>query len=238
MSIWKGERVVKGLMGYREWDPAKDENYTHVIMTEQAFDEAVKHTEATEWLLEDAKKKFRHLSNTEYKNNQLLKEYNELQDQFDQCKKELADAKARVKREQEKNSNLQRIARERANAARGLHPKKDRLGYIILSAAEQTYRYKVNNKLREEVFWKVVVQTPWAIGLDRDVVMATIKTEIEEVFVPLGFGGYYATLPPKWEEVQYGFFFDLRFKANCVKGYWEVEFWSTIPIEFPSDMMP
>ena len=40
------------------------------------------------------------------------------------------------------NDNLKRIAKERANAKRGLIPKKDRSGYIVLFSSQYRERYR------------------------------------------------------------------------------------------------
>lgn len=49
-----------------------------------------------------------------------------------------------VKRANYLNGNLKRIARERANAARGITPKKEHDGYLVLSSRQWTEHYQVD----------------------------------------------------------------------------------------------
>ncbi|OKZ58405.1 MAG: hypothetical protein BHV91_03080 [Clostridiales bacterium 44_9] len=48
------------------------------------------------------------------------------------------------------NQNFKRISRERANADRGIKPKKERSGYVVLSSRQKKYRYK---KSRDGMVW-------------------------------------------------------------------------------------
>lgn len=65
---------------------------------------------------------------------------------------------AEKEKTQRQNDNLMRIMRERANAKRGLTPKKERSGYILLDTGPATYKY-VYNELRTYVRNGVVKTT-------------------------------------------------------------------------------
>ena len=97
-----------------------------------------------------------------------------------------------VKRANHLNGNLKRIARERANAARGVTPKKEHDGYLVLSSRQWTEHYQVDewdtddhkkdydtpenrptaikNKYLKIInktadVWKSVIQTPYDASL-------------------------------------------------------------------------
>lgn len=83
------------------------------------------------------------------------------------------------------NNNLKRIARERANAARGLTPKKEHSGYVVIYSTQYKQKYRIDydfDKWREENpytnkkefvayenkvadVWRSVLQTPYDASL-------------------------------------------------------------------------
>lgn len=115
--------------------------------------------------------------------------------------KSALDAKAvaedQLKNQIELNENLKRIARERANAARGIANKKQRDGYLVLSCRQWTEHYL--HELSEEEYaekpvefrnshsfpclepktaqvWKSILQTPY----DASIPLYNIQELIEE----------------------------------------------------------
>lgn len=115
--------------------------------------------------------------------------------------KSALDAKAvaedQLKNQIELNENLKRIARERANAARGIANKKQRDGYLVLSCRQWTENYKYElsqeeyaekpaefkrthsfpcSEYRTAQVWKSLLQTPYNSSL----ALSSIKTVIEE----------------------------------------------------------
>lgn len=106
-------------------------------------------------------------------------------------------AEEQLQNQIELNENLKRIARERANAARNITPKKTHDGYLVLSCRQWTEHYL--HKLSEEEYaekpvefkrthsypcseyrtaqvWKSLLQTPYNSSL----ALSSIKTVIEE----------------------------------------------------------
>ena len=77
------------------------------------------------------------------------------------------------------NQNFKRISRERANADRGIKPKKERSGYMVLSSRQKKYRYKKNRDGMVEVYlWETVIQTPYIVRFTAEQAM----TETQELF--------------------------------------------------------
>lgn len=58
-----------------------------------------------------------------------------------QLREELSQAKAEVENVSGLNKNLIRIMTERANQARGIHPKKQHEGYVVLECRQWTEKY-------------------------------------------------------------------------------------------------
>ena len=77
------------------------------------------------------------------------------------------------------NQDFKRIARERANADRGIKPKKERSGYVVLSSRQKKYKYKENRHDMAEVYlWETVIQTPYVVSFTAEQAM----TETQELF--------------------------------------------------------
>ena len=143
------------------------------------------------------------------------------------------------------NLNFKRIARERANADRGIRPKKERSGYVVLASRQKKYRYKKNrNDMAEVYLWETVIQTPYSVDFSAEQAM----TETQELFArdengewligKLGICGEYNG---KYEEMladrrcatwmDYNIIVEKIFNANVKAGYWEVIITHTKPLD-------
>ena len=141
--------------------------------------------------------------------------------------------------------NFKRIARERANADRGIRPKKERSGYVVLASRQKKYRYKKNrNDMAEVYLWETVIQTPYSVDFTAEQAM----TETQELFArdengewligKLGICGEYNG---KYEEMladrrcatwmDYNIIVEKIFNANVKAGYWEVIITHTKPLD-------
>ena len=106
-------------------------------------------------------------------------------------------AEEQLQNQIELNENLKRIARERANAARGIANKKQRDGYLVLSCRQWTEHYKYElseaeyaeksvefrkqhsfpcSESRTALVWKSILQTPYDASLQ----LYNIQELIEE----------------------------------------------------------
>ena len=143
------------------------------------------------------------------------------------------------------NQDFKRIARERANADRGIKPKKERSGYVVLSSRQKKYRYKENRNDWEEVYlWESVIQTPYVVSFTAEQAM----TETQELFERdeqgrwligrLGIAGEYGG---KYEDMlddprcaawkDYNIIVEKIFNANAKAGYWEIIITHTKPLD-------
>ena len=143
------------------------------------------------------------------------------------------------------NQDFKRIARERANADRGIKPKKERSGYVVLSSRQKKYKYKENRHDMAEVYlWETVIQTPYVVSFTAEQAM----TETQELFVRdeqghwligrLGIDGEYGG---KYEDMlddprcaawkDYNIIVEKIFNANVKVGYWEIFITHTKPLD-------
>ncbi len=143
------------------------------------------------------------------------------------------------------NQDFKRIARERANADRGIKPKKERSGYVVLSSRQKKYKYKENRHDWEEVYlWETVIQTPYVVSFTAEQAM----TETQELFARdeqghwligrLGIAGEYGG---KYEDMlddprctawkDYNIIVEKSFNANVKAGYWEIIITHTKPLD-------
>lgn len=128
-------------------------------------------------------------------------------------KEQLEKVKAELRNEKSLNVNLLRIMRERANQARGIRPKKNHDGYIVLGSRQWTEKYmeevwdseehaeKYGNgeyrshavkqgylRLEKKMVntWRSIIQTPYSASLPVEPVRARVKKEIGKVSADIG----------------------------------------------------
>lgn len=74
------------------------------------------------------------------------------------------------------NVGLLRIMVERANAKRGIIPKKNHDGYIVVYSSQVLFK--------GNIAWKTIIQTPFDVGLTIDEVSSDILTSLRETICP------------------------------------------------------
>ena len=150
------------------------------------------------------------------------------------------------------NRNLLRISKERANADRGLRPKKEHTGYFVVSSTEREYRYKdhYHSGIQVKMLWETTIQSPYSV----DFTEAEARKQIQELtkerenggwmIGKIGINGSYRgkyeemTGANGWKEHEnYNVMLNQRLRANYGAGYWEVLFLHTKPLGIvPEDM--
>ena len=137
------------------------------------------------------------------------------------------------------NANLLRITKERANAERGLKPKKEHNGYVVLTSVEKESRYKDSyGHPRTITLWETAMETPYTVDFEaeQDGNWPICRIGITENYP----GGYTAMVnDKKWSEVyeKYNVMLERWLRANYRSGYWELVFLHTKPLAVvPPDM--
>lgn len=66
------------------------------------------------------------------------------------------------------NANLLRISRERANADRGLKPKKEHTGYVVMNTQEKKLQRKDHQGYYTITLWETVLQSPYSVDFTEE----------------------------------------------------------------------
>lgn len=172
--------------------------------------------------------------------------------EIEQIKSELADAQEEVIFQSDLNKNLLRMSRERANAERGLRPKKEHTGYFVVSSTEREYHYKdhYHSKMQTVMLWETTVQSPYSVDFTEAEARKLIRELTEEgedgkwMIGKIGISGTYwgkyeeLIYDNKWEDHEnYNIILNQRLRANYGAGYWELLFMHTKPLGVvPKDM--
>lgn len=183
----------------------------------------------TKRLLEQAQQQ---LWQTEAENNRLNAEKNK--------------AQAALTQQQALNAGLLRISRERANAARGLTPKKERSGYVVLSSTQAVEHV---SKSQTAGVWHSVVQTPYNTALPLEAIQPQIEQELKEnIYGRLGVAYVAGRLENgKIDAVRYDregrtiegcALYRLSYRANYRAGLWEMVWFTTKALTVPEDFRP
>jgi hypothetical protein len=176
------------------------------------------------------------------------KEYEEY---LTETQEKIRSAEALTEDERRKNRNLIRILKERANAQRGLTPKKDHPGYIILSVEEYTYIHREtnggfshNSETGYLPCWKVRLQTPYSATADHsNVVSMNTDDLLNSLGGLMGISSLHDISAEGISAVKELFkahrnlIFKMSFKLNAAKGFWEVEYLTTKFIAVTPDML-
>lgn len=179
------------------------------------------------------------------KNDELNTKVKELSEILQKSSQELKDLQelnnkiiSELNSEQRKNANFLRICKERANADRGLVPKKVHNGYLELSRElieiTKTIKRAVSggfSRTRIEqhkalyTLWRYRYQTPYLISLSPDVVKDLVLKDWEKMGISydINFGLY-----EKASEIEACLssnkFFNLSLNIKNGSKYWEIKF--------------
>lgn len=246
-----GDFVKKTIVGYKSLDGGySDPECTHVIMTKEEYDEILEEQRAANLAAVNAK------NNAEKKIQKAQREADrkaqkaaeDAQKAIEEIRGELEGERAESAHQRALNENLLRVAKERANADRGIRPKKEHTGYAVASSGEKEYRYKDgNNHWRKKLLWETVIQSPYTVDMPEAVarrqIMAELLNEdgerlIDRIGIDTVYRGSYAAMRDDYEWCQawlkdpgqYNIMLQPSFRANFRAGYWEIVFFHTKPL--------
>lgn len=166
------------------------------------------------------------------------------QAQIDDLLQQVERKTAEIADQRALNANLLRISRERANAARGLRPKKVHTGYVVVTSSEKEIRYRGGrNKLLTAKVWETVLQSPYSVDFTesqaRQLIEENLLTEKNGLLADVGItlichGNGYETLTEveSWKEIKilHNALFSRQLRANYRVGYWEYIIQHTKPL--------
>lgn len=228
-------KVNKTALGYK--DIKHDfENFSHVIFDEEAYNDFLFKINLLEnkvnslnddktRLEDDFNLKVKEIeANTQSRIDAIIKE-NDIK---------IKDYKNALNKQLNLNENLIRISIERANAKRNLSPKKERLGYILISAEENVFKKKIRKELIDFKCWRYILETPYSIKIGLDefqlLFIGDYHDKLRELMNLENFYKNYVVDSSSFEDEIWknngNFIFKHKFKLNTLKGFWEVEFFT------------
>lgn len=238
------DRVVKGFTGYsaeKEGKPA-----THVILSISEYNSLIESAEKAKNETQMIKNKANKVM-AEYKQNseRAVSEAKEnAQKRTESLQNDLKKSGIEIDRLNSLNANLLRICKERANSKRGLKPKKEHDGYLVLDSQQQNYTFRKNKSTEIFPCWRVRIQTPFDSSIPYDTICKNIEEDLLHVFgAKLGIELVYGNLDRfNIEGIQglwkgdKNFSFKATYKANYKSGFWEVEYLIKSGVIVPEDM--
>lgn len=170
------------------------------------------------------------------KMQKLYEQLNEKDDVIEKKEREIARLKEDLQNAESLNQNLKRIARERSNAKRGVKPKKERSGYIMLYCNQYRQKYGKNNYANT---WHCRIQTPWDASLNLNEIGKTMYNDLSQALYAMGV----RTIQPVDKDGEYQDWDDCvlyrkSFAANYRSGYWEFDFYVNRLLKVPEEYRP
>lgn len=252
-----GFYAKKNLMGFKEVDESEADYYIqeigeYRITTMEIEDLKAKLRKATK---ESSSAQRRQKESYEKEIAELEEQaelrIQEAQEKSDEMCGQLETVKEEVKRLEDMNADLKRIARERANQLRGITPKKEHDGYIVLRSEEWKEKWiepasgKSKKTIRKEAdVWKSVIQTPVDASIPLKEVEADMIKSIRSVLDEMGCGwcvkkgsmGY----SESWKDSQKypNVLYRWKFRADYKAGLWEADVYTTNSLVVPEHRRP
>lgn len=226
-----------------------DGECTHVIQTRQEYEMLLNQRDRAKREKEEAERAAaREISRVKqeaaHEADRAAQRAQALLQQVERKTAEIADQRAL-------NANLLRISRERANADRGLRPKKVHTGYVVVMSSEKEIRYKTGrNKLLTAKVWETVLQSPYSVDFTESQARQLIEEDLlarkNGLLADVGItmicsGSSYENLieTENWKEIKaaHNTLFSRQLRANYRVGYWEYIIQHTKPLGIvPADM--
>lgn len=176
----------------------------------------------------------------------------------------VADANAKIKaaeaerdRQASLNANLLRICRERANAQRGLQPKKTHSGYRFSGKIMQTKTVCGHSKREGTLYadvWTAIIETPYSGTIPIQQIEDRIFNDLrgkDGILLKIGVmywhfkedpvriwkGRYADAISPEDNPRGLNYLFDYKFMVNPKSQLWEIQIMTTKPIRALAEMM-
>ena len=223
-------------------DSLADKECSHVIQTKQEYETLLDQRDRARREKKEAESNAtREISRVKqeaaYEADRAQAQIDDLVQQVERKTAEIADQRAL-------NANLLRISRERANADRGLRPKKVHTGYVVVMSSEKEIRYKNGrNKLLTAKVWETILQSPYSVDFTesqaRQLIEEDLLTKENGLLAEVGItlichgNGYEAlTEAENWKEIKFlhNALFSRQLRANYRTGYWEYIIQHTKPL--------
>lgn len=147
--------------------------------------------------------------------------------------------------------NIYRIMRERANAARGIVPKKSHDGYLVLSSRQWIDRSPAvigGKKMQcSAAVWKSVLETPYDVALPTDQIAQQVENDLRKVISDIGChcmvsekdnGRYKSGMEKIENSREKNVLYKWDLVANFKSGFWSLEIYTTKGLKVPESRRP
>lgn len=229
-------KANKGLMGSFKAIKENETEYSHIILESDEYSNLIQKINIESYKNDMLEKKFKE----ELQNIQKLKN-----EQISENEKSIAALTEQLKHQKELNDNLLRISKERANAKRGLKPKKERSGFIALSLEQYVYVMKSFGNTKDIPCWKVRIQTPYDSSLEYSKVQSLMHDNNKYLLGQcLGVSILWSN--NRMKEISVGdidellkdktIVFNTKFRANIKQGFWEVDYLVNKIVNIPDEL--
>jgi len=253
------EQAYKGMMGGYSVLKDGDEKHiaTHVVLTVEEYNDLRRNIASLK--LQLSNEKAAHKKDVDNIKKQAIA-YKQKAAADAQAVKEASEASVQLAeaerdRQTNLNRNLLRITRERANAKRGLQPKRKHCGYRFSSKIMQVKTIAGHDKKTGAIYadvWSATLETPYdgtiPIHQIEDHIFADLIGDsgiLSKLYVHywviegdssrLWKGTYADAMAENPEGKNY--LFDYKFMVNPKSGLWEIQITTTKSIRALSDMM-
>lgn len=229
-------KANKGLMGSFKAIKENETEYSHIILESDEYSNLIQKMNIEKYKNDMLEKKFKE----ELQDIQKLKN-----EQISENEKSIAALTEQLKHQKELNDNLLRISKERANAKRGLKPKKERSGFIALSLEQYVYVMKSFGNTKDIPCWKVRIQTPYDSSLEYSKVQSLMHDNNKYLLGQcLGVSILWSN--NRMKEISVGdidellkdktIVFNTKFRANIKQGFWEVDYLVNKIVNIPDEL--
>ena len=247
------EKVVKRALD-RFTEPKQNEDFTHVIYSKGEHNKKNREISELEANIKKLEREYK-IAVDNYKksaDDKIAKIRTQADGRVAEAHAERDKHKERAEDFENANQNLIRVATERANAQRGLTPKKQHIGYVFLNIEQYIYNHEcfISGKNKKRTLkldcFRVRLQSPYQTNFDLQsvVTLTTENFDKKNIYNKLGieFGFEIdkyddAEITKLWNTEKDNFIFKVSYKANFQKGFWEVEYLTRYMVNVPSEMI-
>ena len=223
-------------------DSLADQECSHVIQTKQEYETLLRQRDRAKREKEEAERAAaREISRVK---QEMAHEADRAEQRAQAKIDDLFAGGAEIADQRALNANLLGISRERANADRGLRPKKVHTGYVVVMSSEKEIRYKTGrNKLLTAKVWETVLQSPYSVDFTESQARQLIEEDLlarkNGLLADVGItmicsGSSYENLieTENWKEIKaaHNTLFSRQLRANYRVGYWEYIIQHTKPL--------
>lgn len=245
--------MFKAMVGWSEYKSGDDKHSpTHKLLTNAEYEDLNDEIARLKRLVSQKEEAVKKINDAAISYKKKVAE--EAQAVKDEAARRIEVAEAERDRQTNLNNNLLRITRERANAKRGLQPKKEHHGYRFSGKIMQTKVISGHDKKEGAIYtevWTATLESPYNATIPihqiQDKIFEDLKGTdgiLSKLYIkywtyqdsPVIWKGTYADAM-KNNESKENYLFDYKFMINPKSQLWEIQITTTKSIRALAEMM-